>query len=161
MIAHDGKMVQRVQTEKDWEALYITAAISEGDSGGPVVDRYGRAVALNDYGNTSRAGNNVAVPINLAKKYLEQVKVQPDAGSLTSLWLTGQDYYSRGEYSKALQEFEIVNGTRPDPESHLSLTERVNSLLKPKPVGRLAPAGRANDYVLQAIANCKLKLHHK
>lgn len=158
VIAHDGKMVQRIQTDKDWEALYITAAISEGDSGGPIVDRFGRVVALNVYGNQNRAGNNVAVPINLAKKYIDQAKVKPDAGALTSHWLTGQDYYSRGEYSKALQEFEIVNGTRPDPESHVSLSDRINSIFKPRPV-KSEPPSRGNDYVLQAIANCKLKLH--
>ncbi len=158
VIAHDGKMVQRIQTDKDWEALYITAAISEGDSGGPIVDRFGRVVALNVYGNQNRAGNNVAVPINLAMKFLDQAKVKPDTGALTPHWLTGQDYYSRGEYSKALQEFEIVNGTRPDPESHVSLSDRIDSIFKRKPVG-FAPPSRGNDYVLQAIANCKLKLH--
>jgi hypothetical protein len=45
-----------------------------------------------------------------------EAKIQPDAGPLTSHWLTGQDYYSRGEYNQAMQEFEMVNGTRPDPD---------------------------------------------
>jgi S1-C subfamily serine protease len=161
VIAHDGKMVQRVSTDKDWEALYITAAISEGDSGGPIMDRYGRVVALNVYGNQNRAGNNVAVPINLAKKYLTQAKVEPDSGPLTARWLAGQDYYARGEYTKALQEFEIVDGTRPDPESTKSFRDRVKDLFNAKATAGLPPTSRGNDYVAQAIANCKLKLHLK
>src|SRR5262249_44628817 len=137
------------------------AAISEGDSGGPIVDRYGRVVALNDAGNVARAENNVAVPINLVKKYVEQAKVEAAPGRLTDHWMKGQQYFQRKEYAKALAEFEIVNRTRPDSDSahSPSLIERISRIGKPAlPTPQLGPG---NDYVEQAIQICKRALHRQ
>jgi S1-C subfamily serine protease len=164
VIAHNGRMVQRVPTVKQWTGLYITSAISEGDSGGPILDQYGRVVGLNVYGNTNRSGNNIGVPIDIARKYLEKAGVQPDTGSLTRHWAKGQDYYWRKEYSKALAEFEIVNGSHPDPDARrASPTEWLRTFLskdrqKKNALNVLVPG---NEYVEQAIENCKRNLQKR
>jgi hypothetical protein len=166
VIPHSGQMVQRIATEKNWEALYVTMNVSPGDSGGPVVDAYGRVVGLNDAGNPHWSGNNVAVPIDVAKKYLDKAGVQAAAGRLTEHWTKGQLYYWQKDYARARREFEFVNGTGPDPdrESWWSVLtaklpgRRGNSRPDWAPAELFTPVGRGNEYVKQAIENCNLKL---
>lgn len=137
VISHGGEMLRRVSTSQGWEALFITAAVSNGDSGGPVLDNFGRVVGLTVFGSTSTSGNNLAVSVSLAKKYLQLAKVQADPGKTTERWERGLRYYFDKDYANALKEFDAINGK--------------NQFL----------LGRGNEYVEQAIANCRSALGKK
>lgn len=120
VITHDGNIDQtKMPTVGGWVAFHVTAETGHGDSGGPVLDSEGRVVALNVAGNDQAPGQNVAVPINLARKYLQQAGIQHlDPGPVSEHWLHGQQEFARKEYAAALKEFKAVTrlqngGTEP------------------------------------------------
>lgn len=99
-----------------WSAFEITAQISWGYSGGPVVDRNGNVVALNVgtatppvEGNPIITGHNLAVPINVAKKYLAQKGVQPVLSPISAKWEDGLKLYSRGCYAEEYKRFDEIH----------------------------------------------------
>jgi hypothetical protein len=150
VIAQVGLLTQRVATSRGWTALYTTAPVNHGQSGGPVVAPWGRAIGLVDYGSTN---DNLAVPINVAKKYLRMAGVDAKPGPLTQHWLSGQDYVEKGDYEDALREFEIVNGDRPENEPR----GFPGTMYRP---GHVTSHHPGNQYVVEAIQKCLKKLGH-
>jgi hypothetical protein len=113
--------------QQTWDAFEMSADINHGDSGGPVLDEHGKVIAINvggslphvgpsneqlalafAQGGVSPAGHNYAVPINIAKEFIEKAGVKPDPGPVSRLWAEGLDLYSRGRYSEAEKKFQEV-----------------------------------------------------
>jgi S1-C subfamily serine protease len=108
VISHNGQVDQTLPMLDHWEAFHLTAEISPGDSGGPVVDEYGNVIAMNVAGNPNVPAQNVAIPINIAKELLQEANIKLDAGPVTDHWLKGQDAFWRGRRAAALDEFRTV-----------------------------------------------------
>jgi hypothetical protein len=133
-----GELGNKKETFGGWEAFQLTANITHGDSGGPVVDRNGNAVAINVAGGEITAGQgmaiptgfNVAIPINLAKGFLEQAGVKPEPGPLLQLWQEALTFYSQGKYDRALERFKALDNKideTPDPTSTPSLLQKFHN----------------------------------
>jgi serine protease Do len=107
VIKHDGEIhsVTVSNNGRDETWFHMTAAITHGDSGGPVVDASGRVVGINCKGLEEISGQNLAIPINVAKRFLDNAGVHPSLGPLTQHWLAGWDAFAQGRYSAARQEF--------------------------------------------------------
>jgi len=120
VISHNGIVDQRMRTKKDWYALHMTAETNHGDSGGPVVDEYGKVVGINVAGNPRAPAQNLAVPIDMGKELLKLKKITLDPGPLTEHWLAGQDAFWRQSYGTACKEFkkvaEMESGANPSPK---------------------------------------------
>jgi serine protease Do len=64
--------------------LQTDASINPGNSGGPLIDTNGRVIGINTAINAAGQGIGFAIPINLAKELLPQLKAH---GSVTRGWL--------------------------------------------------------------------------
>lgn len=106
IIKHDGEIhsVSVNTNGRDETWFHMTAEINHGDSGGPVVDATGRVVGINCRG-LDAPGEKLAIPINVARKFLDNAGVSPDLGPLTQHWLSGWDAFAQQRYSVARQEF--------------------------------------------------------
>ncbi len=69
--------VERVVPFHTWSwanpMIQTDAAISPGNSGGPLVDRCGKVVAINTVGSTEGQNVNLSIPIDLARELLPQL----------------------------------------------------------------------------------------
>ena len=66
------------------EFLQTDASINPGNSGGPLIDMKGRVVGINTAINAAGQGIGFAIPINMAKALLPQLR---ENGSVTRGWL--------------------------------------------------------------------------
>lgn len=66
------------------EFLQTDASINPGNSGGPLIDMNGRVVGINTAINAAGQGIGFAIPINMAKALLPQLR---ENGSVTRGWL--------------------------------------------------------------------------
>jgi serine protease Do len=64
--------------------LQTDASINPGNSGGPLIDMQGRVIGINTAINASGQGIGFAIPINMAKRLLPQLR---QFGSVTRGWL--------------------------------------------------------------------------
>jgi serine protease Do len=64
--------------------LQTDASINPGNSGGPLIDMKGRVIGINTAINAAGQGIGFAIPINMAKELLPQLRV---LGSVTRGWL--------------------------------------------------------------------------
>ena len=86
----------------------MSAAIDHGDSGGPVVNRRGQVIGIN-VGMAAEQGKlTLAIPIDVAKEFLESAGVTPDVGPLTQTWIEGLALFHRGAYDDASRKFVQV-----------------------------------------------------
>ena len=69
----------------DYEVIQIDAAISGGNSGGPVFDAEGRVIGVATFGATEEAGYNWILPISLAREYLNELNIHPLTDSGTNV----------------------------------------------------------------------------
>ncbi len=66
------------------EFLQTDASINPGNSGGPLIDMRGRVIGINTAINAAGQGIGFAIPINMAKALLPQLR---ETGSVTRGWL--------------------------------------------------------------------------
>jgi hypothetical protein len=95
-VANLGRRIPIV--EGDCSAFVLSAPITHGDNGGPVINERGEVVAITVAGNDQAAGQNMAIPINLAKGLSN---FRPSPGQTLELWDTGLMLYSQGHVNWA------------------------------------------------------------
>lgn len=103
-----------------WDVLQTNAAISPGNSGGPVFNKQGNAVAVATFGSVDPQtgqkveGINFAIPVDIIQEYLAQANVEPTAGRLTELYRQGIALMAQQRYRSALDKFEEVKDLNPE-----------------------------------------------
>jgi serine protease Do len=99
--------------------LQTDAAMTHGNSGGPVFDEQGRVVGVATFGsvdpNTGRevAGLNFAVPVSVVSELLSQASVRPVEGAATSRYRLALDAFERQWHKRALPLFKDVKTLDP------------------------------------------------
>ena len=73
-----GELGQPIEMKSGWSAFPLSAVIEHGDSGGPVINDKGEAIAINVAGY--QAGYSFAIPINLARTFLQTANITPNCG---------------------------------------------------------------------------------
>jgi trypsin-like peptidase len=141
-----GEIGQTKRMLGGWEAFEMSANTNHGDSGGPIIDdKKGNVIGLTVAGPLPKApeqeapaGHRLAVPINIARKYLKQAGIERlDQGPLTATWVEGLSLFSNGRYDEALKKFEeVYNMQKGD-----------------NPFGE-----KTSSYVSEMIDRCKKKL---
>jgi S1-C subfamily serine protease len=123
-----GTVGQPVPLKSGSTAIPITASIDHGDSGGPVVNEQGEAIGITVAVNETRIGDVAiphsgyafAVPINIAKRYLNDAKIVPKC-SLDGQWQrAAQAYYDKqyGDASIQLRGIALTQATNADLDVH-------------------------------------------
>jgi len=102
-----------------FKVLQIDAAVTHGNSGGPVFNDNGEVVGIATFGSIDYStwqeiqGFNFMIPINLAKEFMSEINVANMRGSVDEHYEKGMMDYWKGDYSKALDEFNIVRNLYP------------------------------------------------
>jgi S1-C subfamily serine protease len=144
VITEDGKITQRIPYKSGVDFFHMTAQINHGHSGGPVVDQYGRVVAI----NVAKVKDNIriAVPINVAREFLDRAGIKPDPGPVTQRWLAAHDLFEKGSYAEAERAFTWV-ADRQSPDRNRPAAVSLPGL----------GSEPANSYVEAMIRECRAR----
>ncbi|OGQ23688.1 MAG: hypothetical protein A2138_00935 [Deltaproteobacteria bacterium RBG_16_71_12] len=82
-----------------YDFLQTDAGINPGNSGGPLLNMYGEAVGINSAVNAAANGIGFAIPINMVKRLLPQLK---DKGRFERSWIGVQITGLDGDVAKGL-----------------------------------------------------------
>lgn len=116
LIVHPGEVSAVI--DPTGPLLHMSATISQGDSGGPVVDSYGAVVGLNVFVLSNTEGDTFAIPINTAKKFLAKMGITPIIGPESTHWFAAQEAFDQQRYSSAYRELQAI--TDPVDPKHIS-----------------------------------------
>ncbi len=98
--------------------IQINAAISGGNSGGPVINEKGEIIGLATASATDGyqqiQGFNFAVPVNIVKEFVNQSGAKNTSSNTDKLYREGLELYWGGYYKDALEKFESVQRIFPD-----------------------------------------------
>lgn len=102
-----------------WDIMQVDAAMTHGNSGGPVFNEQGEAIGIATFGSTDFnngaevQGMNFVIPISIAKQFLNELNVTPTESQLTTLYKEGLSLFNEGKYAHALDKFREVNELNP------------------------------------------------
>jgi serine protease Do len=126
--------------------IQTDAAINPGNSGGPLLDLNGSVIGINTAVNPQANTIGFAVPINLAKGILPQLR---ESGSVTRGWIGVTVQAITPELAKGLSldatEGALVAGVAPGSPAERAGVEREDVILDVdgKPVGKMRDLPRA------------------
>lgn len=110
-------------SEGDYNVIQIDAAISGGNSGGPVFNEKGEVIGIATFGATETQGFNWILPIELAKEFIQEINVVNTSGITNERYQKGIDYFLAKRYSKAKEEFQAVLALYPNRETAELITK--------------------------------------
>lgn len=110
-------LVSAKKNMKDgWEVLQIDAAITHGNSGGPVMNEYGEVIGLATFGSIDYQrqaevqGMNFIVPSTIVDEFINEAKVKPAMSDISLVYEEALALYDASRYKKALEKFDEVKG---------------------------------------------------
>ncbi|OSZ80465.1 hypothetical protein CAP36_04210 [Chitinophagaceae bacterium IBVUCB2] len=127
-------LVSAKKNMKDgWEVLQIDAAITHGNSGGPVMNEYGEVIGLATFGSIDYQrqaevqGMNFIVPSTIVDEFIDEVNVKPAMSDISLLYEEALSLYDKSRYKKALEKFDEVksmNASFPFIDKMITSTEK-------------------------------------
>ncbi len=102
-----------------WSILQTDADIHGGNSGGPLFNTAGEVVGINTFGmidqetGVASSGMNFAVPISIAKQFLNEINIQPSESDFTKQYKQAISMYNSGDYKGALEILRTINEINP------------------------------------------------
>ena len=115
-----GVLSAKKTVRQGFTVLQTDAAMTHGNSGGPVFDEQGRVVGVATFGSvdpsTGRevAGLNFAVPVSVVNELLSGSSLTPVEGEATNKWRMALDAFDKHWYKRALPLFERVKALDPN-----------------------------------------------
>ena len=108
-------LVSAKKNMKDgWEVLQIDAAITHGNSGGPVMNDRGEVIGLATFGSIDEQrkqevqGMNFIVPATIVEEYIDKAKIEPAMSDISLAYEAAMDLFDKARYKKALLKFDEV-----------------------------------------------------
>jgi S1-C subfamily serine protease/predicted RNA-binding Zn-ribbon protein involved in translation (DUF1610 family) len=106
------------QMSGGWSILQTDADIHGGNSGGPLFNAAGEVVGINTFGvldesGDMAAGMNFAVPISVAKQFLNELNITPTESEFTKEYKQAIALYNEEDYNGALEILRRINEINP------------------------------------------------
>ncbi|HEY6063491.1 MAG TPA: serine protease [Chitinophagaceae bacterium] len=127
-------LVSAKKNMKDgWEVLQIDAAITHGNSGGPVMNDKGEVIGLATFGSIDEQrkqevqGMNFIVPATIVDEFLDKAKIKPEMSDISMAYEEAMNLFDKSRFKKALVKFKEVkdmNGSFPFIDKYISDTQR-------------------------------------
>jgi len=127
-------LVSAKKNMKDgWEVLQIDAAITHGNSGGPVMNDKGEVIGLATFGSIDQQrgqevqGMNFIVPATIVEEFIEKARVSPKMSDISLAYEEAMSLFDKSRYKKALVKFEEVksmNRSFPFIDKYIDDTKR-------------------------------------
>jgi serine protease Do len=118
-----GVLSAKKTASEGFAVLQTDAAMTRGNSGGPVFDEQGSVVGVATFGpvdpRTGRevAGTNLAVPVSVVGELLSQAGIKPVEGTATSKFRLALDALEKRWYKRALPLLQDVKWLNPSHPS--------------------------------------------
>lgn len=106
--ATDGHISAIKKSNIDTPLFQSDAAITHGNSGGPVFNQQGEVIGIATAGAASTQGFNFFVPINTAMEFVRQAGASPASGSFNPIWSNALNLYDQGKCKAAISEFDNI-----------------------------------------------------
>jgi len=126
-------LVSAKKNMKDgWEVLQIDAAITHGNSGGPVMNDRGEVIGLATFVSVDEQrkqqvqGMNFIVPTTIVNEFVTKAKINPEMSDISLAYEEAMDLFDKARYKKALEKFRTVkemNPSFPFIDTYLSQTQ--------------------------------------
>jgi S1-C subfamily serine protease len=129
-----GLVSARKTTAEGWDILQTDAAMSSGNSGGPVFNEAGEAIGIATFGKIDPAtgspvqGANFVMPVSVIQEFLAEANVDPAQGEVSQLYQKAIAQFEQGQFKRALATFRQVSELNPDypyVQSYLSKTQTI------------------------------------
>ena len=108
-------LVSAKKNMKDgWEVLQIDAAITHGNSGGPVMNDQGEVIGLATFGSIDEQrqqevqGMNFIVPATIVNEFIKKARIGPAMSDISLMYEEGMDLFDKERYKKSLEKFDEV-----------------------------------------------------
>jgi len=113
-------LVSAKKNMKDgWEVLQIDAAITHGNSGGPVMNEKGEVIGLATFVSVDEQrkqeiqGMNFIVPTTIVNEFISKTKIKPEMSDISLAYEAAMDLFDKSRFKKALVEFKKVKDMNP------------------------------------------------
>jgi serine protease Do len=124
-------LVSAKKNMKDgWEVLQIDAAITHGNSGGPVMNEKGEVIGLATFVSVDEQevqGMNFLVPTTIVNEFLDKARIKPEMSDISLAYEEAMNFFDKSRYKKALVKFNVVkdmNVSFPFISKYISDTQR-------------------------------------
>ena len=116
-----------------WEVLQIDAAITHGNSGGPVMNEKGEVIGLATFGSIDQQrkqevqGMNFIVPATIVDEFLDKAGIKPEMSDISIAYEEAMNFFDKSRFKKALVRFNEVkemNASFPFIDKYISDTKR-------------------------------------
>lgn len=113
-----GILSAKKQMAGGWSILQTDADIHGGNSGGPLFSMNGEVIGINTFGmidetGAESSGSNFAVPISIAKQFLNELNVEPSESDFTKQYKKAIELYNNGDYKGASEILRSINEINP------------------------------------------------
>ena len=156
-----GVVSAKKQATQGYQVIQTDAAVTHGNSGGPVLDSQGQVVGIATFisidPSTGQAvqGFNFVMPSTLIKQFLDRSGAKPAQGEFTKLYTQGLTQEAASQYSAAkgsFQQIESLSPGNPYVQLHISQDAAAISSGKDKSSGVMPMIGLGVLVVLVVVA---------
>jgi hypothetical protein len=114
-----GLVSARKKMKDGWDVLQIDAAITHGNSGGPVMNDKGEVIGLATFGSADEQrgqevqGMNFIVPATIVEEFIKKGDISPGMSDISLSYESAMDLFDKSKYKKALLKFKEVKDMNP------------------------------------------------
>ncbi len=114
-----GLVSARKNMKDGWEVIQTDAAITHGNSGGPVMNDKGEVIGLATFTSVDVQrgqevqGMNFIVPTTIVSEFIDKANIKPQMSDISLAYEDAMNLYDKSRYKNALEKFKAVKSMNP------------------------------------------------